>query len=252
VKIKSIKLVNNSKTIVYWANNAHAHFSASFFLQDMEPKSVIADLQKDVNLVANKSNGNYRNCPAFANGLKNTFFLPSPLDFTLEAKKDTSGKYSIHGEFAEFFIPRYDIYSNRISFDLDIGWLVFSEKSLLLKQTPPYSHHTTFSNYGTVPTGAFDIGKWFRPISPAFMLWPNIERLEIKKGEPLAYLHFDTKDKIIFKQFMPTQKLLETAYAGSKHSYFMPRLTLNERYEHFKTSRLRGFILKEIKNNLML
>ena len=240
--------------VVYWSTGLETglSFNATMSLISNEPPSVIKDLLNDSSLIYNQNGGNYRDCPAFVSAFKNYFLLTSPIDIDLSFENNYQNQWTVSGRNAEFFKNfRSDTYSNRLSFDLKLDWIFCSEESVVIKHTPPFSHKTAYSDFGTNPIGQFDISKWFRTMSPSYMLWPGVNNCKIVKGEPISYISFDTPKKIIFKKFMLTQKIMDIAEACGNHSRLIPKLSLFHRYEYFKQSNLKNVLVKEIKNNLL-
>jgi hypothetical protein len=65
------------------------------------------------------------------------------------------------------------------------------------------------------------------------------------------YFKFFTERPVVFQPFYLTDRLLDIASMVSSHPKNSPMLSLAERYEIFKQSRLRSVILKDIKANLL-
>jgi hypothetical protein len=209
---------------------------------DLEPKLLLADLLKNR---ASNPRG-YGTCSALRENFFNTYYVNSPLDF--DVKWDG---HTIESNYAGWINQREPSFENRISFDLDFGWLFFSEEPLMVEQRHPYFHNGVLNDYGVMVAGAFDIGRWFRPIQPSFILWDNVNEFHAKANEPIIYLDFKTDKRIIFKQFYQTQRHMDIAEACANQSFIKKGLSLNQRYDLFSKARLRSVVLKDIKANLM-
>ena len=75
--------------------------------------------------------------------------------------------------------------------------------NLELSQLPAYLHPNQFTRNSVIIPGTFNIGKWPRPLDVAFYL---LDKIEIKEGEPLYYIKFNTKESINFKRFIVTER----------------------------------------------
>ena len=228
---------------VYWANLSSAELQQRQNLLVPSPKNVISELFEKAML----TNKTYNRCPANKTAFKNTYFVQSPLDFDITFNDNYQGM----GLRSDWLIPRPQDFENRITTEIDLGWLFFCEESLMLEITPPYSHDTTASKYGSVAVGSFDISKWFRPVMPTFFLWENQRRFVVKANEPLAYIRFLTDEKIKLQQFELTQKLIDVNVACANHPNYYEFLPLPERYKLFREQKMHKIVLKEIKNNLI-
>jgi hypothetical protein len=229
---------------VYWANLSSLELQQRTNLLVSPPKNLISDLfEKSIN-----GNKTYNRCPANKTTFKNTYYLQSPLDFDITFNENNIGE----GLRSDWLIPRSEDFHNRITAEIDMGWLFFCEESLILEMTPPYSHHTTVSRYGSLSVGSFDIGKWFRPLMPAHFLWENERRFVIKADEPLMYIRFLTDEKIKLQQFELTQKIIDIKDACVNHpNYFKEHLPISLRYALFRERKIHKILMKEIKNNLI-
>lgn len=225
------------KKIVYWGIVSNF---ANHSLLDLEPKPLLK------NLAINQadSNNTYLSCPAVRDRHKNTFFSTIPFDMYIEFGSDgfISNKPEIY--------PRESAYKNSYSFELEVQRIFFCETSQIMEAGPAFLHNTSYAQYGHAPSGAFDIGKWFRPSSPNFQLWEGVTKFTAKEGEPHLYYNFPSDDKIELKQFYFTDKLNEFMWGNIKHKGYVQNQSLSKIYERFSRSGQKKLILKEIKNNL--
>lgn len=234
--------------IVYWSTNAAVEKSATFALLDLEPKPVLPDIVKGTV----EPPQTYRQCTGLKKGASNLFYLHYPVDFHLQWTFDNNTKEAkVEGANADWVIPRWNTYKERLAFDLDLGWLFFAEEPLTLKQTPPYAHQTDAVKYGLPAMGALDIGRWFRSISPAWTLYEGVHEFHMPKREPAMYIELNTDRRVIFKQFLASERLKNIWWACSQQPLFMPQISLENRYALFSKANMRKEVLKEIKNNLL-
>lgn len=102
----------------------------------------------------------------------------------------------------------------------------------------------------TIPiVGTFNIGKWFRNTEYPFYLKNEYDEFVVEENEIMFYLRFHTKEKIKFRQFYPTNKILDFVASNvESNSYTSFRNSIDSIYNNFK---IKKFVEKEIKNNLL-
>jgi hypothetical protein len=125
------------------------------------------------------------------------------------------------------------------------------EKSLNMSAgISPFLENNNISKECITIPGTFDIGNWFRAVDFAFYLKDNINSFKIEEGDVYQYISFNTDEKIVFKQFIPTEKIVKFASysTGSARSRRNKNRPLEKYYEIFKHKK---HILNEIKNNLI-
>lgn len=234
--------------VVYWCTNATEDKQGIFSLLELEPKPVFPEIV--TNTVSPPRS--YRQCTGLKRGTQNLYYVKFPVDFSFSLHfNESTNSVEASGVNSEWVLPRNNTYNNSFAFDLDLGWVFFSEESLTIKQTPPFSHRTVASSYGRPAMGAFDIGAWFRPVSPAWTLWEGINEFQMPRDEPAMYLEFYTERRIIFKHFFAND-ILRSLWTGcAKNPIYLPNLSLEERYSIFAKRNLRKKVLAEIKKNLL-
>lgn len=192
-------------------------------------------------------------CPAFKEEIKNTFVYYAPYDYTFEYDKNgkplmshlSGDKQKMAPETVNFDDSK-GVYDFRlIQTFSSMGPIFFSEKSLSMSTLPPYMHNIK----APMVVGNFDIGKWFRNVHPAYVM-SNINKIEVKRGEPLLYVKFHTDKKVRLSYYDLTDDIysivaktamVKTAYKNAK---------LNELYNFFTNSLYKKKLLKLIKENL--
>jgi len=113
----------------------------------------------------------------------------------------------------------------------------------------PFLEDNNITRRCAILPGAFDIGKWFRPIDFSFYLKNDYDEFKISEDEVYSYITFHTDESINFKQFYPSptvKQLLSDILLSKK--YMVGKKSMENFYSMFKT---KSMILKEIKKNLI-
>jgi hypothetical protein len=227
---------------VYWACIEEE------WLRAKEPEPIYKQFLKNIkdkNTVVNF-------CPSVKEYMKNVFSIESIYDYNFEIKDNQTGTFTnlydqdffnkhvmVRSEKEKLFsfFQQFIFFTEKNSLKMSAGMLPFLEDNEITKRCIP------------IP-GIFDIGKWFRPTEFAFYLKNNYNRFEIKEEDIFQYIKFYTEEKIIFKQFYASEKIMK--YAGD--------VTKAKDYRVNKTRQLQSYysmlkhkknIIKEIKNNLI-
>lgn len=156
-------------------------------------------------------------CPSFLMEMRNTFVIKSPHNAILRKRGDEGSNIpptwqidnAVNANIA-FGTPLFHdrdqtwedethiltgapekIHSITAQTYANGFYTFFADKSLLMTMTPPYLHHGKI--FGIA--GSFDIGKWFRPLSVATHILDD-RTISIRRGEPLAYIRFQTTEKV--------------------------------------------------------
>lgn len=226
---------------VYWAIVAKTDEFAEKALLVEEPVNLINDLSS----IYNKESKVF-SCPSVKNKHKNTFVYKLPFDI------DAS---SLGGETlfssSNNISQRKPMYENSISFDIDSQIVFFCFEELEMQTTPPYFHQTSYSQLGHSPSGQFNIGNWFRPSSPNISTYPGITFFKASAGEPIIYYHFITDKKVVLKQFLLSERLMNIMNASVNLKIKIPNQSLEALYNRFKKSKLKNIIKQEITDNLL-
>jgi hypothetical protein len=101
----------------------------------------------------------------------------------------------------------------------------------------------------TIP-GKFDIGKWFRMMDFAFFLRDGHDKFIIKSDEIYQYVHFDTNEKIVFKQFRMDETLHSYAKDILRSKDFKAK-KVTALKDHYSLMKHKKSIIKQIKDNLI-
>ena len=233
--------------VVYWAPN-YTTEDIDWNMLYQEPVNLLEELKS--NRDASSKEDNFLYCPAFKDFKKNTFVFKNNLKS--EFYFDQYGKINAVGES---YISASSQRANNIvgsrMIEMTLGWMVFSEESLIAEFTPPYFTHAPHSKYGCVVPGSFDIGSWFRPYNAEFNLWSGVDKFTLEQDDPIFYLKLNTDKNVILKRFTMTPELTELANSCITSPKVFGRFwTLPERYKVFKNSKTNEKILKLIKKQL--
>ena len=185
-------------------------------------------------------------CNGYRETYANTFVFEHPVDVDVEFMDN-----QVIGKNADWVSYRPPSFENSISFDLDYGIIMFCEEDLEFIALPPIFQKSNLPQFGFQSSGGFNIGRWFRSMHPTYFLWEGINKFKCDEGEPWMYFKFYTDRPVIFQPFYMTQKLFDITSTCANHSKWYPLISLQERYENFKNSRLRNTVLNEIKANLL-
>lgn len=232
---------------VYWASVGDSSRKTFTELLNVQPEPIIKDLMDK------KSNPYYpevayQACPSAKSYFKNTYKMISPVSKRIQI--DLAGSI-IPSEHSNWFLPRPSYYANSIAFDFDLAWVFFCEDSLIMEQLPPHTHNVTASRYASLAAGAYDIGKWFRPIISSYTTWPGVSEFAIEENDPLFYLKFHTDEKIDFIKFEATQKIQEVATGATLFKNAIRFESLDSLYTRFSQSGRKKVLLREIKKEII-
>jgi hypothetical protein len=235
---------------VYWSNYANSSSQQMYNLMEINPQPLLPELKNNYHRQDDDKKANYQYCPALTGITRNSFFAKFPFDASVIVDEMGNG---VQGEKKNWFIGREKSYSDRINTDLDIGWFFFADQPLNMEVTPPYFHNTIAGKSGLMTAGSFDIGQWFRQVQLSYILWENNMQFICKRGEPAIYFNFKTDKKIVLHQFNANDELRNAAFACAN----LPRATekfksLKSLYEIFNKTKTNNFVLKNIKENLVI
>ncbi len=225
--------------VVYWANFGSVDRLQRVNLTVEPPVRIMQTLHKE------SGESSYKACTGAKNLFQNTFVIKSPFDV------DASIVDGVVYEPNQLVSLRKPTYANAYSIDYDFNWVFFSEESVEIVQTPPYMHSTQASEYGILASGSFDISKWFRTINLTYNLHQGVNTFNTKKDEPLCYIDFRTKKRVILKQFELTHDLHSLAFAAAELKQFFPFESLETLYNRFTRSNRHKKVMQEIRKNLL-
>lgn len=209
---------------------------------DLELKSLVRHI---ANAQSNHLRENHVACPAIRGKHSNTFYSTFPYDLeVMFTNKLITNK-------PEVIEQRTGLYENSYAFNWHYNRIFFSPTPQIMETSPAFLHQTSYTQYGHAPSGAFDIGKWFRPSAPAFQLWSGINQFKALEGEAHLYFNFPNEKQIEFKQFVMTDDLYEISTHSVRHKEYLPKQNLNSLYKRFTQSGFKRKIMIEIEANLL-
>lgn len=248
---------------VYWTRSNHGHKE----LQKMKlhPRAMISPLRFPAPEPLLK-HIDYQNflgplvskCPAIVDDLKNMFVIKSPVDIDVKIFHEES-KIQVDDQptdFVKSFIGepqgKWGIHQ------LGIGYLFFTEQSLMAHQLPAYFDDNDFTRNTFTISGGFDVGSWFRPMGkPAFMWRPTSNRCKIKEGDALIYMKFATREKVKLIEFddeeLNTMEERNPAFVCGtlKDQGAGKIISLEKCYQYFHRFKMRQKVMKLIKRNII-
>jgi len=194
----------------------------------------------------------FTKCPAFLDFHKNMFVMRAPFDYTLRVK---DGRVVV--ESSELGLTASAVKMTMISRDKEQP-----PGSLPLISAPPFYtfyskddvqleiHELYFTpaghNFSVIP-GAYNIGKWIRPMDWTFEIKDPSKPVIIKRGDPLLQIKFITKDgsKVDFTRVEESDRLVEVINSCTTLKQFIGAgSTLNKSY-----SLSESFIKLFLRNN---
>jgi len=221
---------------IYWAA----------FNQDSTPELELKPLVRHIANTQNRHVGeNHIACPAIRSKHSNTFYSTFPYDLKVSFADGllTNKPNSIE--------QRTGLYENSFAFNWHYNRIFFSPVPQTMETSPAFLHQTSYAPYGHAPSGAFDIGRWFRPSAPAFQLWSGVNKFEALKGEAHLYFNFPSAHNIQFKEFKMTDLLYKISSASVGHKESIPKQNLQSLYARFNSSGFSKKIMAEIEANLL-
>jgi len=188
-------------------------------------------------------------CPSFKKNIKNTYSLNSIYDYEFTVRGD---EVFTEVNDLEFFNRHVLVRSlEEKFFSFSQGMVFFTEEDGLELEVglyPFFEQNNVTKNCILIP-GSLDIGKWFRVLDFSFYLKNESDSFRIKEDEAYSYIRFNSKEKINFIEYYPTEKIKQYIDDTLDSRKSMPSVrSLQEYYRNFK---IKNLILKEIKSNLI-
>lgn len=193
----------------------------------------------------------YIKCYAAIEELKNTFLVKSDID--IELKFDSKGNIYTDRYGQNFYDNFINLQPDNKVFTLNYSHIFFSEKQLEIVQLPAFYHETPFDKHFYSAVGSFDISRWIRPLQAGYINKDyNKEKIIlVKRGDPLYYVKFNTKEKVKLRKFDMSNDLLKYIESCVEYKFFDNKSNLEKLYSIFLKHKYNKKILKEIKENLL-
>lgn len=195
----------------------------------------------------------YLKCPAFLGATGNVFVVRNTLHLRVAVRgqqlipMDEASKQSVSGILIR---P-----PTRTGYPIIGYWthpLFFSPEPLVMAVMPAFMHHSDAQTKMHYIPGAFDIGRWFRPVDSAFELHPGTSEFCFEPGDPMFYVKFFTDERINLVRYQLTEELSSMAHGCTQYSHFVPHSPLERIYGVFEQAEIRSRLLKLIEQNLLV
>lgn len=217
------------------------------------PTSLLSEVKEEVRLnkLPNSERcENYLSCPVLVKQMNDTYVIKSPINFSFTwTGKNIHTPSEYTKEFVDRIINVRDINTGVISLNFRI--IFFADQAVNTTLTGPYFSNNVFANNVRMFPGSFDISKWFRPLDVTFQVKSPNTTINIKKGDHLMYLQFNTNDKYQIKKFDMVPDIDNIAFQCMRVKDVMPKKPMDFLYNLFTTK--SGFnkkVLKLINKNI--
>ena len=187
-------------------------------------------------------------CPAFKNHVKNTFYITSPVDFSLNKVGEEHWTLSNGKSNTRPLSPYLDVKAPETNLIngvpcINIGlqyYFINNGDNITMEIVQPPLVNLDLTNM----PGEFTISKWCRPTNFTFFVKPGITEVKFKRGQPLYAVRFRTNDNVKLTRIEDTERkhlLLEEQRKATALKEYYPGLKLEEMYTLFKRSMKRLF-----------
>ena len=197
---------------------------------------------------------NFSMCPAIKDSFHNVYDLKFPFEYKLVNLKNLRemGSPDFNQQFFEKLIWIRDFEKRMLNFNMHYYFFT-EEESLPLEISQPSFCDNDFSNKTMLIGGLFDFAKWPRPINVSFIVKENVNDIQITPGTVYCQAKFHTKEKIQFVKFRPTDEINQIIGDLIKVRSFKPKQVwnLNQYYDMFKKMKIKKYLLKKIKENIL-
>lgn len=195
-------------------------------------------------------------CYAVQEEIKNTFVYKAPLDIDViyaDDKRIIVTPETVHnqGNNPIHFTPDLNGSTNGslVQIFTYYGFYFFSEAPLKLTLQTPNFHDSKVKHIPLL-TGEYDISKWLRPVFPSYANY-NYENFNIKRGDAMMYVKFNTDKKIVLKEFCMNRELDNLVTGSLDLKSVMPWVPLDKLYRMFLANNMHKKILKQIKKQVV-
>jgi hypothetical protein len=164
-------------------------------------------------------------CPAVINLESRYFEIKCPFDLSLQLFRDEKGKPQLRnllgeqspvrskklGEMLHIMGEAEWRYKDRPTIQLELPYVFISDEPVYLSQIAPFMHYAREPMPGTIFGGRFPINVWPRPMMWAFEWHDQQKPLNLKRGDPLFYVHFETLPQERSVQLVEAERTPELA-----------------------------------------
>jgi len=167
-------------------------------------------------LVQQYGKSQYFACPAMTDRFKNTYLILSPFDFTLEKNKD--GSWHSNNAFVDVNQYKDEPLNkgyNIINSPLNYYFMTKTKNVLMELIQPPFVDLPYFQM-----EGEFNINKIVRPSNYTFIPHKNVDKITIKRNDPIMAVRFRTSNKVILNQIESFDRIEKIRKASWQIIYF--------------------------------
>lgn len=228
---------------VYWTT------LESTWMRAREPQPVLKNLYER-RLHEERTLMRYHRCPFVHEELVNVFSLHSPYSYSFSVDENNHVSSKMYDQ--DFFDAHVNIRSaEKKMFSFFVPFIFFTEeKSLKMSLKYPNLENNNVTKRCMMIEGTIDIGKYFRNIDFPFFIKDPYNDFIIEEDEIFSYIKFDTKKKIKFIKFYPTDKIKKFSYeAGNANLY--KKVSFSSTDFFYNRFSIKNNVLKEIKNNIV-
>jgi len=252
---KRVQMKKEEPMIVYWAPKSdYANKNlGEWNMLHAKPQSLFNHLLEEKHPEA--GNRSIFSCPPWATKAKRTFIFRQPYDshYRYDFTGDNTSVESltpIRTNLEPF--RQTQSFKDKIQLTLFHETMFFAEEPLIATMMSPYFHEPKYTKYGAIANGEYDIGQWYRPVSPDITFWKPKGEFLLEENEPLFYMEFQTDRPVILKRYKFNGQLNAYSDACVNAPFNLEsRVPLAKRYARFRNANMRELILKEIKENLI-
>ena len=236
---------------VYYAPCVPPDLYGNDFMLYQEPDSLYKDMIKDRN--PQNDYNNYLDCPAVIKAMQNTFIVRNPWTTTIAVDYQHGAflnKDRREDSISEHFSPKPNSRS-RTMFNIYHNFLFFCDDDLEVTTLPAYMHTSELQSKCLYIPGTYNISRWLRPVEGAYEMQTPFEELNLRTGDPMYYVKFNTTEAVKLVRFDLTQELWNMAQGCVHHKKYQPAKSLSYLYKLFTHTGMRRLISKRIKENLI-
>lgn len=234
---------------VYWAPVFQDSNNIDWNMMYYDIQSLYEHARPDMVQSTGNKRENFFYCPAFQDVTKNTFVLVNPIKTHVLIKDGQI--FSQHENYVSCNIQHPPSMQDRLLLNYGLKWVFFCEHDISMSLTGPHFSNISYNKHGVVVPGRLNVGSWFRAVNCEFNLWPGHNEFLVEKHEHLAYVHFETDEKVELVRFEMNARLLSYCAATATSSSWESMIPLADRYKRFKRSRTNRLVITEIEKNLI-
>lgn len=256
-RIDGLKAHRMIDVLMTWTHHLflETHASDPAKIPDVEIRPAYSDLFKrrsirDEGPLTHGGVSGHLKCPAFKDFFYNCHVLSFPFDLQLRLNPEKQTLSIIHSSIdvaPDMILVRWSQKhaGTRVVISIHPFILFDTSDHVLMEVGPAFLHATEPRVRRLTPIpGAFNIGRWLRPIDFTFEVDPLEGDIELRKGDPLLYLRFMTPNneavrihKRPFDADFSRRALECMAIAGSKSSADNNTAPLNDYYQALSQAR---------------